>query len=301
MGRSPTHLLLAVACAAAAGASAPASAEGSQLIDRSAQNVRLQVNTRGQALLMYRAGGRVRRVLAWGGVNALATDAGQPQVRFRLDYSGGWSTFRRPVWRGFPNACRRYDGPPLRWLVTACKAPDGSFWAVQRWQRLLPNHGRAPGGHDGAWELRLSHWRGELPRIDVKVDWAHRRYHHLFGRYTYRGAPVHGYGATPGGVPLDRFGRNIYVDAFGSALGSGWRRVNSFLTHRGSGAFCYGFFPVGGRPSAQGTRYRATVIGPGVTPDVVWEGPAPGPYDRALDALANQQILALRSPQCRPN
>jgi hypothetical protein len=301
MGRSSIHRLCAVACAAAAGASAAASAQASQLIDRNAQSVRLRVDARGQALLTYRTGARVRRVLAWGGVNAVAADAGRRQVRFRLDYSGGYSTFRRPVWRGFPDACRRYDGPPLRWLVTACRAPDGSYWAVQSWPRLLPSHGEAPSGRNGAWELRLSHWRGELPRIDIKVDWAHRRYHHLFGRYTYRGAPVFGFSATPGGAPRDAFGRNVYVDVFGSGLGPGWRRVNSFLTHRGSGAFCYGFFPVAGRPSAQGTRYRATVIGPGVTPDVTWEGAAPGPYDRALDALANEQIRALGSPNCRPN
>jgi len=259
------------------------------------------VNAQGQALLTYHAGGRVRRVLAWGGVNAAASDAGQRQVRFRLDYSGGWSTFRRPVWRGFPDACRRYDGPSLRWLVAGCKAPDGSYWAVQSWQRLLPNHGQAPSGQDGAWELRLAHWRGELPRIDIKVDWAQRRYHHLFGRYTYRGAPVHGYSATPGGVPRDRLGRNVYVDVLGSALGAGWRRVNSFLTHRGSGAFCYGFFPVAGRPSAEGARYRATVIGPGVTPDVYWEGSAPGAYSRDADALANDGIRALSDATCRPN
>ena len=30
-----------------------------------------------------------------------------------------------------------------------------------------------------------------------------------------------------------------------SAYGSGWRRENSFLSHHGTGAFCYGFYPHG--------------------------------------------------------
>ena len=32
----------------------------------------------------------------------------------------------------------------LVWLVAACRAPDGSYWALQRWQRLLPMRGIAP-------------------------------------------------------------------------------------------------------------------------------------------------------------
>ncbi len=47
--------------------------------------------------------------------------------------------------------------------------------------------------------------------------------------------------------------------------------------------------------------YRATVEGPGVTPDVMWEGNAPGPYDAAADAIANQSIAALGDSRCKPN
>jgi hypothetical protein len=43
------------------------------------------------------------------------------------------------------------------------------------------------------------------------------------------------------------------------------------------------------------------VVGPGVTPDVVWEGAAPGPFDRHLDSLANERIRLLGSEQCKPN
>jgi hypothetical protein len=44
-------------------------------------------------------------------------------------------------------------------------------------------------------------------------------------------------------VPLDSFGRNIYVDTFSSPYGAGWKRDNRFLTHNAKGSFCYGFFP----------------------------------------------------------
>jgi hypothetical protein len=38
-----------------------------------------------------------------------------------------------------------------------------------------------------------------------------------------------------------------------------------------------------------GTKYRATIIGPGVTPDVYWESDAPGAYDQAFD-LAQHEV-----------
>ena len=59
------------------------------------------------------------------------TEPNVPQVQLRKDYSGrSWSA---------AGSCRQYDGPKLAWLVTACAAPDGSYWAVQSWRRTLPN------------------------------------------------------------------------------------------------------------------------------------------------------------------
>src|SRR5947207_12608839 len=60
-----------------------------------------------------------------------------------------------------------------------------------------------------------------------------------------------------------------------SACGGGWKRDNSFLTHRAKGSFCYGLFPHGSHPAGSGKKYRATAEGPGVTPDVMWQGEAP--------------------------
>src|SRR5881397_2801056 len=154
----------------------PASASASQLIDRDAHNVHLQVNARGQALLTYSARGSSHRVVAWGAINARTPNPNVPQVQLRKDYSGrSWTAAR---------SCRKYDGPKLAWLVTACAAPDGSYWAVQSWQRMLPNYGLAATGKRSVWELRLSHWSGPLAELTIDVDWAYAKFDHLFGTFT---------------------------------------------------------------------------------------------------------------------
>src|SRR4051794_39009298 len=101
------------------------SASASQLVDRNATNVHLQVNTKGQALITYRVGGRFRRVLGWGAINARPSGTAGKQVSFRLDYSGGWGTYHRRLWQAFPDTCRRYDGPVLTHVVASCTAGDG--------------------------------------------------------------------------------------------------------------------------------------------------------------------------------
>ncbi|MFN0153517.1 MAG: hypothetical protein ACKVUT_03985 [Gaiella sp.] len=280
----------------------PGAAQGSELIARDATKIRLRVDRTGQALVEYTVGRTRVHLLARGAINARHPSRSRPQVAFKLDYSGGWKTKRRAVWRGFRNICGRYRGPQLAWFVRGCTMPDGSHWALQRWQRMLPNYGLAPTRRRAAWELRLSHWIGPTAQLEVFPNWAYGRFDHLFGRLTYLGVAVHGFASTSRGNPLDAYGRNIYVDTLDSAYGPGWRRENSFLAHVSSGAFCYGLFAHGSRPSGKGTRYRATAIGPGVTPDVMWEGSAPGPYDRARDAeLANAQRQLYGSDRlCRP-
>jgi hypothetical protein len=285
-----------VACAVAAPA-----AFASELIDRNASDIRLAVNGKGQAMVTYRARGRVWHVLAWGAVDARPSARGVPQVKFKLDYAGGWGAYRKHVWKTFGTECAPYDGPALQWFVTGCRAPDGSYWALQKWQRMLPNFGLRPSAKQAVWELRLSHWTTELAFLEVNLNWAYRRYDHMFGRFTYRGQGVFGFRSTPAGVPLDTYGRNLYVDTFNSKYGRGWKRENSFLMHTGSGAFCYGFYPHGKRPVGAGEKYRATIIGPGVTPDIFWQSDAPGAYERSLDQEKNELIRNLGSRQCKPN
>ena len=282
-------------------ASLAATANASQLIDRNAKSVKLEVDSKGEALITYRDGGKVAHVLAWDAVNAIAPTRSRKQVAFKLDYAGGWGKYHKNYWKTFKNTCTAYDGPALAWKVTACKASDGSYWALQQWQRMLPNYGVKPSAAQSVWELRLSHWTGDLPELTIQTDWAWHQWDHIFGTFTYDDTPVFGFKATPAGNPLDTFGRNIYVDTFDSTYGPGWHRENSFLTHTGTGVFCYSFNPHGSHPAGKGTKYRATVEGPGVTPDVMWEGNAPGAYDKDTDLVANDAITALGDKQCRAN
>jgi hypothetical protein len=287
----------------------PGRAEASQLIARNTSGERLAVSRDGKVLVSYRSHGRLRRVLAWGAVGARGPSQVRSQVRFALDYSGGWGRFGRPVWRTLRNVCRRYRGPALAWLVTACTAPDGSHWALQRWRRSQANFGLEPSrpGH-GALELRLSHWRGPVARLEVWLDWSYSgRWHHLFGRLTYRGLPVHGFSTTRDGVPLDAYGRVLHLDTLDSAYGPGWRRENGFVARRPDGGFCYGFVPHTApsgerRPAGHGRRYRLSASGPGVTPDIAWERPGLHDFrpasrvDREHESRMNalQRRLALR-------
>jgi len=288
-------IVIAVLAALASNASA------SQLVDRNATAVKLEVNSKGEALLTYKAHGTQKHVLAWGALNAIAPTRSRPQLAFKLDYAGGWGKYHTNYWQTFKNTCGAYTGPKLAWFVTGCTAPDGSYWALQSWQRMLPNYGVAASPAQTVWELRLSHWTGDLPVLTIDTDWAWHQWDHLFGTFTYDGQPVFGFKSTPGGNPLDTFGRNIYVDTYDSAYGTGWKRENSFLTHTNTGAFCYSVNPHGSHPAGKGAQYRATVEGPGVTPDVMWQGASPGPYDKAADLVANDEIVQLGDSQCHAN
>jgi hypothetical protein len=288
-GGSPMlRSLLACATAAAAAVAAPA-AHGSELIARNATQVRLQADAQGRALISFRSEGESKQLLAWGAVNARPPSQARPQVAFKLQFGGSIGA----------NACGAYKGPPLAWEVAACTASDGTHWALQAWQRMLPNYGVPATGDRAAWELRLSHWSGAVAKLEIWTDWSYRRFHHLYGRLTYDGGGVYGFTSTRFGVPLDTYGRNVFVDTFNSTYGAGWKRENSFLTHQRAGGFCYGFYPHGPHPVGAGKKIRAIVIGPGVTPDVTWEGPAPGPYAPAGDAEANAHQRAVLGPDPR--
>jgi hypothetical protein len=218
-------------------------------------------------------------------------------VRFKIDFSGGWKTYGHTIWQHFGNACRAYDGPQLEGVVVAaCKAPDGSYWALQQWQPGLPHRGFPPyeaGQTD--WELDLSHWTGPLAQLEVHADWAFNGHHNLFGRLQYDGAPVHGFHTVEGtGAPQDRYGRSLYIDTLDSAYGPGWKRETSIVFRNPTGVFCYSFWPTNdrslpdhpSRPAGNGTAYRIEVLGPGVTPNLDVEVGDPGTWDPSDPAKA---------------
>jgi hypothetical protein len=293
---------------------APVASASQQLGDTDVTDVRLQVNARGEALVSYtRRDGAPRRVLVWGAVDARPPSRTSPQVTFSFDYSGGWKRYGRAVWRSFTDRCRPYGGPALPLLVAACTAPDGSHWALQAWQRVLPMRGIAPFlPRHGAVELHVSHWSGEGSVLEVSPNWTYAgRWQGLFGRLTHRGVPAHGF-RTPTASRADRYARFVYIDTLDSAFGSGWRRASAIVTHVGNGAFCYSFVPQSapagypaGTPTTHGTgtRHRVTVMGAGVTPVLRWESPALGRYDQRQDAVFNALFDRLVGPDdrvCRP-
>jgi len=300
---------LVVAASLAALVFAPSTFASGAFSDLGVTDPTLAVDAAGEALVSYtRADGRPRHVLVWGAVNALPPSADTPQVRFQFDYSGGWGQRHdASYWKTFKNACLPYDGPPLANVVVACKAPDGSYWALQSWQKSLPHRGVDPWTpQQGATTLDVSHWTGQLASLELSVDWPQTFNHEteqIFGRLTYAGEPVHGFGTTAAGAPTDGYGRSLYIDTFDSAYGPGWKRETSIVFHNPRGSFCYSFYPTNdvslpgrpSRPAGNGTSYRITVMGPGVTPDVVAQVDAIGKYDpgSAADVALEQQRLVL--------
>ena len=301
--------LLAVTAAAAAFAAQPAAA--SQLIGRNATNVRITVNQK-QALVNFRSGGAAKRVLVWGAVNALPPQTSKPQVKFRVNYTGfGFSG----------GSCKPYSGPSLPWLVAACDGPDGSFWAAQSFPQPLPDLGYTPwlASQRAQW-LEISHWTGPAPQLTVAQDWVYGgKFREIYGQLSYLGVPVYGFHTTRYGAPTGGYGTLIYLDVLNApAYGPGWHRENSFVPHKPSGAFCYGFYtfdPTKGgyqHPPGQtarrgpgvGEMYRITAHGPGVAPDVGWTGSAQPAYDKSnpqdalLEANALEQIKGWGDTSC---
>lgn len=301
MLRLPSRSLLALTALACALVCATPISASRPLYDANVKSLSLKANAKGEALISYRrSDGRLRNVLVWGALNARHPTAGVPQVQFKFDHAGGWAKYRDgKYWQSFRNRCSDYDGPPLPMLVAACKAPDGTYWTVQEWQRRLPNLGFDPWlPYHTNMELHVAHWSGELPVLEVYPNWSYDgAWQGIFGRLTYRGVPVHGFSATDRGVPKDFYGRNLHIDTFNSAYGAGWKREAGILTHKGTGTFCHSFVPQRPfawypsqaiRPAAAGERHRVTVSGPGVTPVLQVEVAGLTAADRARDPAFNE-------------
>ena len=309
MRRRASLLLTAVIVGVAAFAMLPAPALASKAITHNATHVRLRVDRRGVALVEYTsANGRRHHALAWGAKNAIAPTRGRKQRHFKIDYSGGYGAFGRAYWKTMKNACVHFPTAqeladaageePLPLYVAGCELPNGSFWALQAWKRLVPHGGLHKKDYRHAFvELHLSHWNTALPVLKIHTDWIYAgHFDHLLGQFTYLGVPVHGFGATNTGNPTDSFGRNLYVDTLDSSWGSGWWRLQAFLMHRPAGNYCVGTYKFGHSTPGMGTKYRGTIMGPGVTPIVRVKVPEPGPYNAHQDAIANAKQKALAPP-----
>jgi hypothetical protein len=230
---------------------AGSSGSSSRILDRGTRSESLRI-VGGQADITWRGGAATGRISLWGaldGRDPIDRNGDRipdyPQVKFRKDYSG------RSMRGG--GECRPYRGPKLPYVVGACTAADGTWWTLQRWERLKPNGG----GTSAPAELWPSHFTQVAQFEGVRTQGEY-----VLGRYTFGGHAVHGLRSTSTGVPLDGYGRNVYLDLYNSRLGPGWHRENSFLAQMRDGRFRHRL------KSGKAERYRVCAIGPGVSPIV---------------------------------
>ena len=249
-------------------------------------------NSKGVALVTYKAKGIQRHVIYWG------AEGDTPEF-FRYDRSGGAVSKKIKDWRTLKNVCGPYTGPPLRAVVAACTMKDGT----QLGAAGLGPHQEEPRRHDRATsELHVSHWRGAAPVLTVKSDWSYpQHFNHLYGTYKYHGRPVQPGKYDRRGRVLDGKGRNLAIESFNSNLGKGWHRVDMFLAHEPRGQWCYTFVWQGHRQGvSRDNQYRASVAGPGVAPDLVNQPftIVTGPFD-AGDRHARRTPRSGGSPAAR--
>ncbi len=132
----------------------------------------------------------------------------------------------------------------LPYSVVVRRTPDGARWALQAWRRLAR----------GPVELRFSRWRGAPTRLTLDTVCCRWGSENVRGSASFHGRPIYGQRSTHSGVPLDPFGRNVYLDSF---RGREWTRMMGVLTHRPTGLFSLWI-----RGNWRGSRYRGAIIGP---------------------------------------
>ena len=309
------RILLGLVAFAVLASPAPAVAS-EHLGDRDVSFLSLKVNARGEALVSYRrADGQRRDVLIWGAVNAHSPDADRPQVSFRYDYSGGWKSHGTAEYaRSFKDTCRavRRSGrsssasPRARrptGRTGRCRAGGGSHRCAVSPRSAPSTTPSSSMSRTGRARSRCSRFRRTGPTAG--------RCRGCSAALTYQGEAVYGF-RTPSATRSDPYARFVYIDTFNSVYGPGWKRDTGIVTHRGNGAFCYSFVaqaPPPGYPSREprgpgnGERHRVTVMGPGVTPVVQWEGEGLDRYSAASDRVFNRrfdQLVGANDRVCTP-
>jgi len=294
-------ILLAGACAIASAATP---------LNRNAKNTKLFVAyIKGQyvGLAEYTQYGKVKRTIFWGAFNSKdpATIVPKQQEQFKFNHAGGYNTvFGAGVWQLIKqkNVCK--PNPALKAKLFGAKAAcrvlnpktkQFENWALQGFVTHLPNRALRPDKLADDELLYASHWTDDYyPFLWFKWSWVQygpNRWDHVYGMYGVHGKPYWGGRADSHGRPLDFATQNIYWDvknptwrtskgAFAQA--GGWYRFNGFLPHKGTGAFCAALprcqFKVCRPGPDKGVSYRATALGPGVTPLIRVYGPPPGNY-----------------------
>lgn len=200
----------------------PLPAEASIKIAGDARNAAFRVNSAGYATVYWTTASGSRRT-------AVVT----PKKKIRYNRVASGRDVSHPT-----------DKIAIPMKVALRRTPNGRFWALQSWRRLK----------GGPVELRLSRWRGKPTKLALWTTCCKWRSEVVHGRATFHGKAIYGYKSTPSGVPLDQFGRNVYIDTM---RGGSWKRTMGILTHRPTGGFRLWI-----RKYWRGSSYRARMIGP---------------------------------------
>ena len=226
---------------------------------------------RGDALVGYRSATAEADGARLGRRERPTAVAGVPQVEFEVDDTGGRETRWRRVTR-VPQRLPAVRRPAARHVVTGCKAPDGSYWALQRWQRLAADARRRPvaAGHT-AVELHLSHWTGPLPARGLAELDVRRPLAGPLRTADVSGEPVHGF-RTPSRPVATPTRRSSTSTRFNSPYGPGWKPDTGdraptsgtapSVTASSPQALPPGLSVAGGARAGNGERHRVT-HGPG--------------------------------------
>jgi hypothetical protein len=138
--------------------------------------------------------------------------------------------------------------PTVPYAIAQYQLPNGEQFALQKVQRL------GDLGQLGPVELYLARWSGAPTQLTLTTS----RDGRVCGTVSYHGAAVYGGPHTTAGNPLDKLGRNVYIDALKPG---GWWRVFGVLA-RPLGFALYL------KPQYAGSQYRALVVGPNTGGDL---------------------------------
>ena len=219
-----------------------------------------------------------RHVLVWGAINARTPDS-RPAAGPLLARLHGRpaAAAARPSGSASATPAAATTAPSSATSSPAARRRDGSYWALQRWQRNLPIRGLAAvDAWQRAYELRLSHWVGPLAQVEsTRTGRSRRRAGHL-RPHDIRGKPVHGFHTPSTASRRDTYGRcRLHRHArLGIRAGLEARRRQGapsqerrlLLQLRPPGAAARLPDDRAPRGPGNGDRHRVTAMGPGVTP-----------------------------------
>ena len=274
-----------------------------QLVDRNATGVKIRRTRRARRSLTYRKGGarqararlgRDQRDRAEGGrapgrsssstTRAAGASTTRCTGRLRLGRAAS-TTVRR---------CRT-SSPPAR-------RPTGRTGPRRAGRSRFPDLGFTPWLPElSAKWLEVSHWTGSSRSSRARTG-STRAVPELFGRITYKGQPVYGFGTTRFGAPTDGFGGSSTSTRTTrcTAQAGGARTRSSRTTRPASSVTASTLRPDEGRLQASARidgearpRQRRGVPPdgerPGVTPNIATIVDGAHPYDRRAADVARQE------------